>query len=218
MIKLLNVTYHYTTGECGVDGVSFEIQAGEFILLVGKTGAGKTTIFKLISRELDPDFGEIFLNNLRSSEIKRSRLRAWRRYLGIVFQDLRLLNDRTALDNVRLTATCERNLSGRPKTRALKSVALVGMSHKLHEKPSNLSIGEQQRIAIARALVNEPFILLADEPISNLDGETSSELIQVLKKINHNGTAVVVATHQPERFESCKPRLIGIERGRIVHA
>jgi len=215
MIKFLNVTYRYPGGGSGVYELTFEVQRGEFVLVVGKTGAGKTTVFKLLSRELEPDTGEIFLDKLRSSRLRRNQLPIWRRSLGIIFQELRLLNDRSALDNVHLAAMCERNLPGKPRTRAMRAIASVGLSHKLRARPSCLSLGEQQRVAIARALVNEPFVLIADEPVSNLDSATSSEVVDVLSRVNHSGTAVIVATHQPERFASCEPRTIRIERGRI---
>jgi len=215
LIKLLNVDYQFN-GSSGVSGISFEVKPSEFVLMVGKTGAGKTTLLKLISLELIPASGEIFLEKFRSSEIKPSTLPFWRRQLGIVYQDFRLLRERTALENVRLAAACERNLPNRPKKRSLKALAKVGLSHKIHSYPDELSTGEQQRITIARALVNEPFLLLADEPVSNLDEETSKEIIELLQKLNQAGTAMLVATHQPERFTPCQPRTIRIKEGRIV--
>ncbi len=218
MIKLLNVSYSYPSNGAGVENLTFEVNQGDFILLVGRTGAGKTTMFKLISRELKPDSGEIFLDKLRSSQLKRCDIPTWRSCLGIVFQELRLLSDRSAMDNVRIAAVCERNLPGKPKARAFRAMAKVGLSHKLRDHPDHMSLGEQQRVAIARGLVNEPFVLLADEPVSNLDSGTSAEVIEVLQKINHSGTAVMVATHQPERFVSCNPRFIRLEKGRITEA
>lgn len=218
MIKLLNVTYHYPANGAGVEDLTFELSQGEFILLVGRTGAGKTTLFKIISRELTPESGEIFLERMRSSRLKPRDIPTWRSYLGIVFQDLRLLNDRSALDNVRIAAACERNLPGKPKSRAFRAMAQVGLSHKLHDNPDHLSLGEQQRVAIARGLVNEPFVVLADEPVSNLDSSTSAEVVEVLQNINRSGTAVMVATHQPERFACCNPKFITLEKGRITEA
>ncbi len=217
LLKLLNVTFQYNGGgRSGVYGVSFSVEPGEFILIVGKTGAGKTTLFKLISLEIAPTAGEIILNDFRSRELKPKLLPQWRRRLGVVYQDFRLLRDRSALDNVRLAAACERNLSGRPKARALKVLARVGLSHKIHSRPDQLSAGEQQRAVIARALVNEPFLLLADEPVSNLDRETAAGIVELLQKVNQSGTATLVATHQPERFESCKSRMIKLQDGRLV--
>jgi len=219
LVKLLNVTFHYNGG-IGVTGVSFEVQPCEFFLLVGRTGAGKTTLFKLISLELTPAAGEIILDEFRSSEIKPRLLPLWRRRIGIIYQDFRLLKDRSVLENVRLVASCENNLPGRPKKRALKALARVGLSHKIHSRPDELSTGEQQRAVIARALVNEPFLLLADEPVSNLDEETSVEIIELLQKVNQAGTAMIVATHQPSSFilhpSSFSPNVIRIEAGRLV--
>jgi len=185
-------------------------------MLVGKTGAGKTTLFRLISLELVPTSGEIMLDIFKSSELKRSRLPQWRRRLGIVHQNFRLLDDRSVLDNVRLAASCEKSLPARPKKRSLRALAGVGLTHKLHSNPRELSTGEQQRTALARAIVNEPFLLLADEPVSNLDVETSGEIIELLKKVNRAGTAILVATHQPERFSSCNPRVLQLETGKLV--
>lgn len=217
MVKLLNVTYRYNSGTdvSGVNGVSLEVKPGEFVMLVGRTGAGKTTLFRLISMQLIPNAGEIILDSLRSSEIKARFLPVWRRRLGIIHQNFRLLGDRDILENVRLAAVCEKNLPESPKKRSLKALASVGLSHKLHSRPDELSTGEQQRTAIARALVNEPFLLLADEPVSNLDVDTSTEITDLLRRVNHAGTAILVATHQHERFSSCKPRVLRLEAGRL---
>lgn len=215
MVKLLNVSYRYN-GSTAVEGISFEVEPGEFTLLVGRTGAGKTTLFRLISMEIVPNSGEIILERFRSGEIKSRNLPQWRRRIGIVFQDFKLLKDRSILENVRLAASCESNLPGSSKSRAFKALTKVGLSHKVHSFPNELSAGEQQRAAVARALVNEPFVLLADEPVSNLDGETAKDTVDLLWRINQSGTAVMVATHQPERFESCRPKVIRLEKGRLI--
>lgn len=214
MVRLLNVTYRHPGGG-GVEGATLEVQAGEFLLLVGRTGAGKTTILRLISLELRPQSGEIVVEKFRASEMRPSKLPHWRRRLGIVYQDLRLLDDRTALDNILLAAACERNLPGRPRERALRTLSDVGLAHKIHSLPRELSAGEQQRAALARAVVNEPFVLLADEPVSHLDPATSADIVEMLRKVNQAGTAVLVATHQPERFEAVRPRVLRIEGGRV---
>ncbi len=217
IVKLLNVSYNYTARR-GIDGVSLSVKKGEFAIVVGRTGSGKTTLFRIMSLELYPDSGEVMLSELKSSQLKRKNLPIWRRQLGIVFQGLQLIGDRSVLDNIRLAALCERRLQGSAKSRSLSALAKVGLSHRLRDKASQLSTGEQQRVAIARAIVNEPFVLLADEPVSNLDGETSSEVIDILRKINSTGTAVVVATHQPERFGECNPREIRLDQGKLVEA
>jgi len=219
LIKLLNVSYSYPGGK-GVQNISFDIMNREFTLLVGKTGAGKTTLFRLISQELYPESGDIQLEwhdrFFQSSKLKRRDLPKWRRALGIVYQDDRLLQDRTVLENLKLAAMCDRSLTGSPKARALDALGLVGLLHKQHSFPSELSAGEGQRVAIARGIVNEPFALLADEPVSHLDKETSDDIIELLRGLNNAGTAMLIATHQPERFEQCKPRIIRIDAGRVV--
>ncbi|MFH0765095.1 MAG: ATP-binding cassette domain-containing protein, partial [Calditrichota bacterium] len=136
---------------------------------------------------------------------------------GIMFQDFHLLPDRSAYDNVLLTAICESRLPEKPRSRTIRALNSVGLASKVEEYPQRLSTGEQQRVALARAIVNEPYVLLADEPVSNLDGQTSAEIIEVLRRINRAGTAVVVATHQPERFEICRPRVLRLENGRMVN-
>jgi len=218
MVKLLNVTFQHGGVGNGVYGVSLAVAPCEFVLLVGKTGAGKTTLLKLISLEITPAAGEIVLDSYKSSEIKYRQLPLWRRRLGIVYQDFRLLRDRSALENVRLAAACESNLPGGPKERALKALGRTGLSHKIHSRPDELSTGEQQRVAIARALVNEPFLLLADEPVSNLDEETASEIVELLRKINQSGTAILVATHQLEHFAVCHTRIIKLHNGSLVES
>lgn len=215
VVNLLNVSYHYQNRR-GVEGVSLKIKKGELTLLVGRTGSGKTTVYKLIARELAPDSGEIALMNLKSSSLKRKDFAMWRRHLGIVFQDLRLLNDRSVLENVRLAAECETRLPTSAKARAIRVLNRVGMSHKMQDLPSELSTGEQQRVAIARALVNEPLVLLADEPVSNLDTETSSEIIDILNRVSLSGTSVLVATHQPERFARYHPRVMRMDNGNLI--
>lgn len=213
MIRLLNVSYRHQSGG-GIEGVTLEVGAGELVLLVGRTGAGKTTILRLISLELRPDSGEIILEKFHAGEIKPRQLPQWRRRLGIVYQDLKLLSDRTALDNVLLAAQCERNLPGKHRDRAVKALSNVGLATKFHSYPHELSAGEQQRAALARAIVNEPFVLLADEPVSHLDPVTSDDIVMLIRRVNQSGTAVIVATHQPERFESLRPRTIRLEGGK----
>lgn len=215
IVKLLNVSYGYKTRR-GIDGVSLSIKKGEFVILIGRTGSGKTTLFRVMSLELYPDTGEVMMSDLKSSQLKRHNLPVWRRQLGIVFQGLQLIGNRSVLDNIRLAALCERRLPGSAKSRSLTVLAKVGLLHRLRDQASQLSTGEQQRVAIARAIVNEPFVLLADEPVSNLDGESLAEVINILRKINSTGTTVVVATHQPDKFIECNPREIRLEQGKLI--
>ncbi|MBM3329113.1 MAG: ATP-binding cassette domain-containing protein [Calditrichaeota bacterium] len=213
MLKLLNVTYRYAGGH-GVSGVSFDLARGEFALLTGRTGAGKTTLLKLISLELAADAGEITLERFRSSGLPDRLKPQWRRRLGIVHQDLHLLDDRSTLENVILAARCETSLN-HSRGRAVRALNRVGLAQKLNARPSHLSTGERQRAAIARALVNDPFLLLADEPVSNLDAETSAEIVEHLARVSRNGTAVLVATHQPERFEHLRPVVLKMDHGHL---
>lgn len=215
MVRLLNATYRHPGGG-GIEGVTLEIQTGEFILLVGRTGAGKTTILRLISLELKPQSGDVMLERMRAGDLRPSELPSWRRRLGIVYQDLRLLDDRTLYENIILAANCEPNLPQKPKTRAIRALTSVGLAHKLRHYPHQLSAGEQQRAALSRAVVNEPYVLLADEPVSHLDAGTSEAIVSMLQRVNQAGTAVVVATHQPERFEVARPRVLRIDGGRVV--
>ena len=217
IVSLKDVSYHYPNKR-GVEGISLSVRKGELMLIVGRTGSGKTTIYKLIAMELIPESGELSLVEMRSSRLRRKDFALWRRHLGIVFQDLRLLHDRTVLENVRLTAECETRLPSSPKSRSLRVLSKVGMAHKIQDLPSELSTGEQQRVAIARALVNEPFVLLADEPVSNLDAETSSEIIDILHHISLSGTTVLVATHQPERFARYCPRIVTVSNGNLLES
>lgn len=214
ILKLLNVSYHYPNRK-GIDRISLTVKKGEFILLVGVTGSGKTTIFRVASMELRPDTGEICLLEQRSSRLKRKEYPLWRRQMGIIYQDLKLLSDRSVLENIKLVALCEHRLNASPKTRSLRVLHKVGMDDKLTSLPTELSTGEQQRVAIARALVNEPFIVLADEPVSNLDRKTSDGIAEILHKISLSGTSMIVATHQPERFEKFNPRVIRVHQGRM---
>ncbi len=217
IISLRNVSFQYAAS-AGVYNVSFDVHKGEFVLLIGRTGSGKTTLMRLISLELHPGSGEIGLMDLRSSRLKRRQFPRWRRQLGIVYQDLRLLNDRCVLDNVKLVAAFESRLPGKPVARAREALSRVRLSHKSRRLPNCLSAGEQQRVAIARALVNEPFVMLADEPTSNLDLETAREVVEILGEINRSGTAVLAATHQPELFSALKPRVIHIDHGRLLES
>ncbi len=214
LVKLRNVSFQYSPGE-GIYGASINIARGDFVLLVGRTGSGKTTLMKLMSMELQPASGEICLLDLRSSRLKRKHYPEWRRQLGIVYQDLRLLDDRTILDNIKLVASFESRLPGSPKSRAKYILSKVRLSHKSKCYPGSLSLGEQQRVAIARALVNQPYVLLADEPTSSLDSDTAKEVIDILHEINHSGTAVVIATHQPDLFNDCHPRIFSLNDGRL---
>lgn len=193
-----------------------EVHPGEFVLVTGGTGAGKTTLLRLIYLDLKPDSGEIVLDDLAHHQARGKRLALWRRKLGLVSAEHPILPDRTVLDNLRIAAECCPKGSLSARARALRALALVGMAHKLHSMPEWLSSGERQRVMLARALVNEPEVVLADEPITSLDGPQAAEIVELLARLNLAGTAVLLATHQPERFRACRPREIRLSEGRVV--
>jgi len=208
------VTMRYPGGE-GVEGVNLSIDRGEFVFLVGPTGAGKTTLLKLIYMEVFPDQGQVVVDGYNSLHIKKKDVPYLRRKIGVIFQDFKLLRDRSVFENVafalRVTGTRRRKI----KKRVLRMLAEMGLSHKRNKLPHQLSGGEQQRVAIARALINEPLILLADEPTGNLDPEATREILDLLMKINSQGTAILMATHDYNLVKGLGKRVIRIEKGRV---
>jgi len=198
-----------------LDRVSFHVGPGEFVCLVGQSGVGKTTILRLIYFDLLPDRGEVLVNETASSSIGKNEIPLLRRKLGIVFQDFKLLDDRNVYENVavalRVTGTRPEDI-GR---RVLRVLADVGLSHKRNSMPGNLSGGEQQRVVIARSIVNNPIVLLADEPTGNLDTASSWEILQILRDINAGGTAVVLASHNEEIVRKSGGRVLRVTDGRV---
>ncbi len=205
----------YPNGD-GLERVSLELRGGEFVYLVGPTGAGKSSVLKLIYMEQFPSTGYVVVDRYNSNEIRDSEIPFLRRKLGIIFQDFKLLDDRDVFENVafslRVTAARQKEV----KKKTLKALAEVGMSHRSRKMPDELSGGEQQRVAIARAIVNDPLILLADEPTANLDPKTSVEILNILDRVNARGTAVLMATHNYELVNYSKKRVVSITHGRIV--
>ena len=178
--------------------VNLAIEPGQLVYIVGKSGSGKTTLLKALYMEIKPTKGEVSIGGYKSSSIKRRHIPHLRRKLGIVFQDFRLLEDRTVFENLAFVLKVTNTKNRLIKDRVMTALQEVGLEHAAKQMPLNLSGGEQQRIAIARALVREPIIILADEPTGNLDPDTSLEILEYLKKINHNGIAVIIATHDYE--------------------
>ena len=216
MITLDHVSKTYSSGVEALNDVSLHIDAGEFVFIVGDSGSGKSTLIKLLLRELIPTSGEITVNGINIGKLRHSKIPMYRRTLGVVFQDFRLLKDRNVYENV---AFAQRIIQtpGREIKRNVPSIlSTVGLAGKYKAKPKQLSGGEQQRVALARALVNNPPILLADEPTGNLDPNNSWEIMKLFEEINETGTTVVVVTHNREIVNAMKKRVIAMNKGVIV--
>ena len=216
MIKLEHVSKAYSAGVPAVNDVNLEIDDGEFVFIVGDSGYGKSTIIKLLLKELEPTEGTITINEKVLSKIKRKQVPKFRRNVGVVFQDFRLLKDRNVYDNIAFAQKVIGRSTAHIKKRVPQMLAMVGLAAKYKSKPRELSGGEQQRVAIARALVNEPSILLADEPTGNLDNNNAWEIMKLLEEINEKGTTVIVVTHNLEIVKVMKKRVITIKKGVIV--
>jgi cell division transport system ATP-binding protein len=216
VIEFERVSKHYEGGDIGLDGVTFEIFSGEFVFLVGQTGSGKSTVMRLLIKELELTQGEIRVAGRSLTEIDRKKVPSYRRNLGVVFQDFKLLPNRTVYDNVayalQVTGASRRKI----RDQVPDILRLTGLSTKLHNYPDQLSGGEQQRVSIARAFINHPALLLADEPTGNLDPETSIGIMQLLYRINRAGTTVVVATHDSAMVDKMRRRVIELAGGRVV--
>lgn len=214
MINLQNVIVSFD-GLVVLDDVSLQINQGEFSFLVGQTGSGKTTLLRLIYMDLFPIKGVVEVGEHRSDSITLKQIPYLRRKIGVVFQDFKLLDDRNVFDNVAFALHVTGAKRSDIKRRVLRILADVGLSYKRNRMPHELSGGEQQRAAIARALVNEPFILLADEPTGNLDPTTALEILELLKEINTRGTAVLMATHNYELVRRSHERIAQIKNGKL---
>ena len=216
MIQLENVSKSYSEGIPALNNVSLNIDEGEFVFVVGDSGSGKSTLIKLLLKELEPTEGTVYLNGKNLRRVRRKQVPYFRRKIGVVFQDFRLLKDRNVYDNVAFAL----RVVGAPNRTIRQKVPLilsmVGLAPKYRSFPKQLSGGEQQRVAIARALINEPKILLADEPTGNLDSNNAWEIMKLLDEINTRGTTVVVVTHNMEIVRAMKKRVITIRKGRIV--
>ena len=215
ILQAHNLTKIYPNGG-GLGGVDFNINRGEFVLLTGSNGAGKSTLIKILSLFEQPDKGHIIMEGMRSDNLKLSHYPAWRRKLGIIPQDLLLLSNRTVFQNLMIGQRAI-GLSRRvSKQRVLKILAQVGLSHKLREMTGNLSGGEARRVSIARALCSEPFLLLADEPLGDLDPETAQGIMRLFEKINALGTAILMVTHRNDVLPTVKYRKIEMVEGKLV--
>ncbi|HEY8321832.1 MAG TPA: cell division ATP-binding protein FtsE [Candidatus Baltobacteraceae bacterium] len=216
MISLRNVSLAYPNGTRALDNVSLEIGKGEFVFLVGHSGTGKTSLLRLLYREMGPTSGDITVDGIRVDRLKHSRIPALRRHLGVVFQDYKLLADKTVWENVAFAMQVTGAHSRDVERQVPRALDLVGLAHKSRMYPGELSGGEQQRTAIARALVNNPKLLLCDEPTGNLDPTTTTEIMELLGRINIKGTTVVVATHNSAVVDRMRRRVVRMEDGRVV--
>ena len=217
MIVLDNVCKTYNTGVSALNGVNLRIRKGEFVFIVGTSGSGKTTLFKLLLKELEPTSGKIYINNKNIGRLRRRKIPKMRRGIGVVFQDFRLLKDRNVYENIAFAQRVMGKSAKVIRETVPQMLTLVGLSDKAESFPNELSGGEQQRVSLARALVNNPPILLADEPTGNLDPDNAWEIMKLLEDINKRGTTVVVVTHNREIVERMKKRVITIDKGVVVN-
>ncbi len=216
MIKLEHVSKTYEAGVQAITDVNLHIRPGEFVFIIGATGSGKSTIIKLLQKELTPTHGKIIVNGRDIAKITRKQIPKFRRNIGVVFQNFRLLPDRNVYENVAFAMRVVEAPKREIKKRVPQMLSLVGLAHKYRSLPKQLSGGEQQRVAIARALVNEPKILLADEPTGNLDNQHAWEIMRLLEEINERGTTVVVVTHNMDFVRQMNKRVITIKKGVVV--
>ena len=214
MIQLSQVTVTFNN-HAVLDDVTLQIRPGEFVFLVGQTGSGKSTLLRLMYMDVMPDRGTVVVGRYSSATIEQREKPYLRRTLGIVFQDFRLLEDRSVYDNVAFTLHVTGERSSDIKKKVLHALADVGLNHQKNKMPHELSGGEQQRVVIARALVNNPLFLLADEPTGNLDPGTSVEILELLKSINTRGTAVVMATHNYDLVRRMHERIVQVKNGKV---
>ncbi len=216
LIVMDQVTKSYQSGAPALNGVNLKIKKGEFIFIVGDSGSGKSTIIKLLLRELTATSGTLYVNGQDIARLRRRQVPKYRRKLGVVFQDFRLLKDRNVYENVafaqRIVLTPTREI----KRNVPAILSIVGLAGKYKAKPRQLSGGEQQRVALARALINKPPILLADEPTGNLDPKNSWEIMKLLEQINKKGTTVLVVTHNREIVNEMQKRVVTMKKGVIV--
>lgn len=216
MVVLDHVTMQYPTGTRALDNVTLQIQKGEFVFVVGSSGSGKTTLIKLLLKEIKPTQGEITVDDYQYSKMKRKEIPFLRRKIGVVFQNFRLLKDRTVFENVAFAQQVIERSMKEIRREVPATLTMVGLADKYKQFPKELSGGEQQRVALARAIVNRPDIILADEPTGNLDPKNSLEIMRLLEEINNRGTTVIVVTHNKDVVNLFQKRVVTLKKGRIV--
>jgi cell division transport system ATP-binding protein len=216
VIEFYHIYKQYVSDQYALCDVSFSVEKGEFIFLTGASGAGKTTLLKLIFKEEQPSRGQILVDSLNVNLIPHKLLYQLRRSIGIVFQDFRLLENRTVYENAAIPLVVRGEKRSIIDKKVMNALSMVGLTHRRNYVPTHISGGEQQRVAIARAIVGNPKIILADEPTGNLDTELSIEIFRILERINANGITVLVATHDNHLLDLFPKRILKLEKGRIV--
>ncbi len=216
MITMESVSKSYSTGVPALNDVSLHIKKGEFVFIVGDSGSGKSTLIKLLLRELTPSSGELYVNGINLSKLRHRQVPKYRRNLGVVFQDFRLLKDRNVYENVAFAQRIVQTPNRLIKRNVPAILSIVGLAGKYKARPKQLSGGEQQRVALARALINKPPILICDEPTGNLDPRNSWEIMKLLEQINNRGTTIVVVTHNREIVNEMQKRVVTMKKGVIV--
>lgn len=216
MIEISKLYKTYEAGTKALNDINIKIEDGEFVFIIGRSGSGKSTLLKLLLKEIEPTTGQIIVNNMNLGKMPRRFVPKYRRRLGVVFQDFRLLKDRNIYENIAFALRVVGASSRTIKESVPVMLRMVGLSPKYKFYPKQLSGGEQQRVAIARALINHPEILLADEPTGNLDSHNSREIMKLLERINRKGTTVIVVTHSQEIVNEMRKRVITMDRGSVV--
>ncbi len=216
MIVFENVFKEYPNGSLALQNINLNIPEGDFVFLVGSSGAGKSTMIKLLIRELQVTRGKILIDGKDITKLRKSKIPELRRGISVVFQDFRLIPNKTVYENVAYALEIRGYSKRDIKEKVLKAVDLVGLAGKEHSKPDELSGGESQRVSIARAIVNEAPILVCDEPTGNLDNETAFEIMHTLENINKQGTTIIMATHAQQIVDSMQKRVITLNEGRVI--
>ena len=217
MINFKNVNLIYDNDVQALNNINFKIKKGEFVFLVGTSGSGKSSLIKTILKEINCTSGDISVNNQLIKELKNKEVPYFRRRLGVIFQDFRLLNEKTVYENVAMAMRVVEADETNVKKKVPIVLEKVGLKGKINCYPRELSGGEQQRVAIARAIVNDPLLILADEPTGNLDPETTLEILKILNDVNKSGTTILMATHDKEVVNNMRKRVIAMKNGKIIH-
>ncbi len=216
MIKMKNISKRYANNVTALRDINLSVKKGEFVFLVGQSGAGKSTFMKLLLKEEDPTEGVLILDDQDITRLHRRRIPKLRRKMGVVFQDFRLLPNKTVYENVSYAMEILGERSKNIRRQVPTILSMVGLTDKAKHYPNELSGGEQQRVSIARAMINNPPLLIADEPTGNLDPETSWEIMKLLRQINRRGTTILMATHDKEIVNTMKRRVIALDKGRVI--